>query len=198
MNIVFDIGNVICEWDPQKLVASVFLHERDRKEALEQIIFHNDWLQLDKGTISVIEATTRAVERSHLDEEQVKALYKQTPKSLVPFPETVSTIIDLKEKGHKLYVLSNMHAYAFEYLRAKFDFWDYFSGFVISSHIQTIKPEMAIFEYLIETYKLSLKDTVFLDDMTVNIDVAEKIGIKTILVNTPSKLREKLYKKFGI
>jgi hypothetical protein len=53
MNVILDIGNVICEWSPKKLVAGIFSHEHERQQALDCIIGHNDWLELDKGRIDV-------------------------------------------------------------------------------------------------------------------------------------------------
>lgn len=198
MDIVFDIGNVICEWNPQKLVATVFSCEKDRIEAIEKIIGHEDWLKLDKGTLSLDEAISRAARRCHISEEGVKKLYEETPRSLVPIPATINVIMDLSKKGYSLYVLSNMHEHAFDYLFTTYDIWSYFSGIVISSQIKSIKPEPEIFEYLFRTYNLIPNKTVFLDDMEQNIEAAEKFGMKTILVKDPFQIKKDLFPMIGI
>lgn len=195
INIVFDIGNVICEWNSQKLVNSVFDRDEERESALTNIIGHNDWLMLDKGTLDLQEAIPRATKRSGLQRDQVVRLFKETPISLVPFPETLTVLTILKEQGFNLYVLSNMHNYVFDYLLSKYSFWSQFSGIVISSAVQSIKPEVAIYQHLLRHYKLAAEDTLFLDDLEVNIQAAHNLGIQTLLIQNPNNIRRDLFTK---
>ena len=192
MNIVFDIGNVICEWNAKKLVRSVFQDEDEQQKALQDIIGHADWLSLDRGSIGLEDAAARAVSRTNIQAEKVWKLYRDTPPSLVPFPQTLSLINDLKNQGHNLYVLSNMHRHAYEYLIATYDFWSNFSGIVISSHIESIKPEPEIYKYLLTTWSLRPEDTIFLDDLPTNLATADRLGIQTILVDSPHMIRPAL------
>ncbi len=198
INIVFDIGNVICEWNPQKLVDSVFSNDKDRICALENIIGHNDWLMLDKGTLSLEDAIPRAVARSGLHLHKVAELFKETPKSLVPFPETVKLISALRERQFNLFVLSNMHDYAFEYLLAEHSFWDKFSGIVISSSIKSMKPEPEIFQYLLKHHNLKAEETLFLDDLESNIKAAGDHGIQVMLAKDPSTIEQDLLKRLNM
>jgi putative hydrolase of the HAD superfamily len=198
MDIVFDIGNVILEWNPQRLVDSVFLCKTESKEVIENIIDHEDWQMLDKGTLSLEEAISRANDRCHIGIDKIRKLFEETPKSLTPIQETIDVILELSNKGYHLYVLSNMHKHSFEYLLAAHDIWRYFSGIVISSHIKSIKPEPAIFEYLIGTYNLIPRNTVFLDDLKCNIEAAKKFGLNTIHVKNASQSKKELYQMIGI
>ena len=198
MDIVFDIGNVIFEWNPQKLVGSIFSCKTESKEAIENIIDHEDWQMLDKGTLSLEKAISRANNRCNIGVDKIRKLFEETPKSLIPIQETINVIMELAEKGFSLYVLSNMHDHSFEYLSAAHDIWRKFSGIVISSHIQSIKPEPAIFEHLIDTYNLIPRNTVFLDDLKNNIEAAKKLGLNTIHVKNASQSKEELYQMIGI
>jgi putative hydrolase of the HAD superfamily len=193
LNIVFDIGNVICEWNPQKLVASVFAEAEDRHLALTNIIGHNDWLMLDKGTLPLEDAISRGAARSGLHQDEVAKLFEETPKSLVPFASTVEVISTLKERQFNLFVLSNMHDYAFEYLLAEYAFWDNFSGIVISSSIKAIKPEPEIFQYLLKRHNLMAEETLFLDDLETNIQAARSHGIQALLVKDPGQIKQSLF-----
>jgi len=198
MDIVFDIGNVILEWNPQKLLDSLFSCKTENKEAMENIIAHEDWQMLDKGTLSLEEAISRANDRCHIGVNKIRKLFEETPKSLIPIQETVDVIMELSEKGYSLYVLSNMHKHSFEYLSGAYDIWKHFSGIVISSHIKSIKPEPEIFEYLIGTYNLIPRNTVFLDDLKCNIATAKKFGLNAIHVKNASQSKEELYQMIGI
>ena len=198
MDIVFDIGNVILEWNPQTLLDSLFVSKTESKEAMENIIAHDDCLMLDKGTLSLEEAISRANDRCSIGVNKIRKLFEETPKSLKLIQNTVDAIMELNGKGYSLYVLSNMPKHSFEYLSKTYDIWRHFSGIVISSHIKSIKPEPEIFEYLIGTYNLEPKNTVFLDDMGINIEAAEKFGLNTIHVKNASQSKEELFQMIGI
>ncbi len=198
MDIVFDIGNVICEWNPLKLVGRLFASEMERKQAIEHVIAHEDWKMLDKGLLSLDEAISRADQRCSLGVEKITTLFEETPKSLEPIQETLDIIMDLSAKGYRMYILSNMHKHTFERLTGILDIWKYFSGIVISSHVKSIKPEPEIFEYLIDAYDLIPRNTVFLDDLKCNIEAAKSLKFNTIHVKKTSKIKAALYPAIGI
>lgn len=198
MNIVFDLGNVLFEWNPQKLVKDLFPEEGYQEEALHKVIFHHDWLELDNGTMTHEEAISRAAKRCTLGVRRITRIYDEIPKHLLPIKEMIDVPKELSKKGYRLYVLSNMQTHFYEYLAATHDIWHYFAGIVISSHIHKIKPEPEIYEHLIETYCLTPGNTIFLDDIQINIEIAENLGMRTILFDDPSKGKRKLYEMLGI
>ena len=149
-------------------------------------------------TLSLEESISRANDRCNIGVNKIRKLFEETPKSLKLIQDTVDAIMELSGKGYSLYVLSNMHKHSFEYLSKTYDIWRYFSGIVISSHIKSIKPEPEIFEYLIGTYNLIPRNTVFLDDLRCNIDAAKKFGLNTIHVKNASKIKDELYQMIGI
>src|SRR6478609_1852330 len=93
---------------------------------------------------------------------------------------SVSLMRRVKEAGNSLYCLSNMPTGSIEYLERRYDFWDLFDGAVISSRVHHCKPEPAIYQYLLETYSLEPRETVFVDDIEANLIAAAKFGMATI------------------
>jgi putative hydrolase of the HAD superfamily len=65
-----------------------------------------------------------------------------------------------------------MHAASIAYLEQTYAFWAVFTGVVISCRVQLIKPEPAIYAYLLEQYGLEASQTVFIDDTVVNLEAA--------------------------
>ena len=55
-NLVFDLGNVLIEWNSEKILTT-FEPEKERRQILRQAIFDSDvWHQTDKGELSLKEA----------------------------------------------------------------------------------------------------------------------------------------------
>ena len=198
MDIVFDLGNVLFEWNPQRLVESLFNREAEQQEALRQIICHPDWHMLDKGTLSLKDAIFRADQRCSLGVDQITRVYEETARNLFPIQEMFAAVEDLGARGYNLYVLSNLQRHTYAYLSAAYDIWQHFAGIVISSSIKSSKPEPMIYRYLIDTYKLTPGNTVFLDDNPPNIEAAVGFGLSAILVKSPAQGRKALYRMLGI
>jgi putative hydrolase of the HAD superfamily len=197
-NIVFDLGGVVLEWNPDALVAGVFMDPNDRIKGRSQIIGHPDWLELDRGTLELEQAIKNATERTGLAEADIRSLMARVPASLKPVEETIELIKRLKGDGHRLYCLSNMHLASIAYLEKHCSFWPLFDGVVISSYVKLIKPEKAIYRHLLEKYQLTPERTIFIDDVDENLEAAETFGIRTIKFTSPRDCERRLSEIIGI
>ena len=180
MNVVFDLGGVVVRWQPDALIAACFEDAGMRARVRREIIDHADWLALDRGTLPLSEAVARAARRTGLSEQAVAGFLDRVPPALTPVPQTVSLMRRVRAHGHRLYCLSNMQHASIEYLEREHDYWDVFHGCVISSRIKLIKPEPAIYAYLLESFTLRGDETVFIDDTAINLPPAQAFGIRTI------------------
>lgn len=180
MNLVFDLGGVVVRWDPDAIIADVFADPETRAKVRAGVFGHVDWHELDRGTLPREQAIARAAERIGLAKSDIEKLLLQVPPSLVAFPDTVDLLYRLKAKGHPLYCLSNMHFASIEHLEEVYDFWQVFSGAVISCRLQLCKPEPAIYAHLLKKYGLEAGETLFIDDVQANLDAAARLGIRTL------------------
>lgn len=192
LNIIFDLGGVVFTWDPGAIIARLF-HEPEKRSLIRDEVFrHPDWREMDRGLLSYAEATERAVARTGLAREEIKALFRWVPLSLVGIPETVALMRELKNKGHVLYYLSNMHRPAMEYLERVYTLWNLFQGGVFSCRVHWVKPEEEIYLALLEQEDLSPDRAVFIDDTPANLLPAEGLGLKTVLFQGAASCRERL------
>lgn len=198
MNLIFDIGNVICEWNPEALVSRILDFPDQQREALKSIIGHPDWIKLDKGLININQAISNAASRTLLDEDAIRRIYLETPPSLIPNESVVAAIRYLKSLGYPLYILSNMQRHSWNWLFPRYEFWSLFDGIVVSYEIHKVKPDREIFEYICSQYRLDPAATIFLDDGRENINAAKDYGMDTILVSTIHQALDDLYLKLGI
>ena len=182
MNIILDIGNVICYWRPQLIIASIFAKPAQQEEALQVTIGHADWLELDRGSLALEQAIERAYGRTSLPAEKIEQVYRRTPMMLKPVDTMVETIERLSARGVPLYVLSNMHKHSWAYLSATYDFWRCFDGVLVSYAELLIKPDPAIYQRICERFALDPSDSVFFDDTLENVVAAREFGMGAVHV----------------
>jgi len=192
LNIVFDLAGVVFTWDPKKLIASVFEDRISQEKVMSEIYGHKDWVELDRGTIEINDAIKRSSKRTNLPISKINELMQKIPNELKPIDETINLIKIVKQKGNKLFVLSNMHKAAIEFIEENNSFWNLFDGMVISCRVQMVKPEVEIYEYLLNEYKLKAEETIFIDDTEINLDAAGKLGIQTIKFKNASQCEYEL------
>jgi putative hydrolase of the HAD superfamily len=192
LNIVFDLGGVVVRWEPDVLIASVFDDPATRKAVRRHLIDHDDWLALDRGTLTPVEAAGRASARTGLAVEVIARFLERVPPALTPIPQTLDLLAQLKHRGHRLFCLSNMQFASIEHLERTYSFFELFDGAVISCRIKAIKPEPAIYDHLLASQAILPQETVFIDDIETNLVTAARFGIRTIQFATAAQCEQEL------
>lgn len=165
MNLIFDLGGVVVRWDPAAIIASVFDDEELQAKVRQGVFADADWLELDRGTLDREDAIRRAAQRTGMPQSEIRRLLLAVPPSLTPIPETIDLLYRLKAKSYPLYCLSNMHVASIEHLEREHEFFEVFTGKVISCRLKLCKPEPAIYHQALKVNGLEAKDTVFIDDV---------------------------------
>jgi len=179
-HLILDIGNVICDWDPERLVSYSFTTPEDKVEALSVTVESPDWQMLDRGSLALDDAIARAVARTSLAPDAIASVYHNLGKSLTAISTTTEAMRRAHLAGVPIYVLSNMPAHAWQHLEKTYSCWDYCEGTVISSEVRAIKPEPEIFQHLCERFSVKPEHCVFVDDMKVNTDAARAAGMQSV------------------
>jgi putative hydrolase of the HAD superfamily len=179
-NVIFDIGGVVLEWNPDEILKSYYTDPDARAVMKSALFLHPEWILVDRGMLSESEALARLEQRTGRPEQELAGLFEAIRGSLRPKLDTIALLEGLARRGVPLYCLSNMPASTFAHLRELHGFWASFQGIVISGEVKMAKPEREIFEYLLGRYGLSAAETVFIDDHPPNIEAARAIGLQTI------------------
>ncbi|MFH1539599.1 MAG: HAD family phosphatase [bacterium] len=193
MNAIFDVGGVIIEWKPDEILAKLFPDDAARRNFKKNAFAHPDWTEMDGGTLTEEDAVGRFSERTGMAVHEIENILERTKAFLTLKQDTFDLLKELREKGVALYCLSNMPSENYEFFKEKYSLFDIFDGTVISSHVKMLKPDPAIFEYIIETYGLEPADTVFVDDTGANVAAAKKLGFMTVLFDNAENCRKKLH-----
>ena len=192
MNVVFDLGGVVFDWQPDALVRRVFDNPEAQALIHKEIIRHADWVELDRGTLALDAAIVRGASRTGLPEHAVARLFDEVPASLTPIEATIDLVRALSAAGQPLYVLSNMQLASADFLEDQHDIWNLFDGVVFSCRIQKVKPEPGIYEHLLREHRLDPAETVFIDDLRENLEAASAFGIHTIQFMDAAQCKEAL------
>ena len=190
MAIIFDLGRVVVSWDPVGIVSAVRGPEGAAALA-ERLFNHPDWLEVDRGTLSLHTMARRAEERTGLSAADNLAILQAVPASLLPDPAMVALIEELHGAGHALYALSNMGHASIDWLERQ-DFWRFFSGKVVSARVRMMKPEPDIYRYLLVSFDLQAEECLFIDDSPANVAAAEALGLRGLVFTDAPRCRQHL------
>lgn len=196
-NIIFDFGNVLLEWNEEKIVTN-YSNNKEEQETLKNVIFKsNEWLKLDNGFMSYQEAISVFKDKLPIDlkskvEEIMNTWYKTMPIN----QEICDLIKKLKKNNYKIYALSNTHIPVYEYVKNS-EIGKYFDGFLISSIEKMMKPNEEIYYRLFEKFKLLPEECFFIDDSEKNVIASKKCGMDGYIFNMNyfEKLTDELKKR---
>lgn len=98
------------------------------------------------------------------------------------FPEMLTFMKDIHQKGYYLFALSNTGMRFANYLM-RTDYGKYFEGEVFSATEKLMKPDQKICQVLLNRYDLIADECLFIDDRPENTETAQKLGMHAFTFN---------------
>ncbi|OFK70489.1 hydrolase [Streptococcus sp. HMSC034E03] len=190
MDIILDMGNVLLEWNKDKILRGVVKTEKDYM-ILDKAIFQSGlWERLDLGTLTREDLILKVVSMiGSIYQEKVQEVVWNWPSYIEIYTEVFPLLVRLKEKGHRIFVLSNTSPVFYELLEEQLSpLNEILDGFVLSCDIKAVKPDRKMFEEILHKYQLDPVNCIFLDDVKDNTKMAESLGIKAYQVKHRSDL----------
>ena len=196
-NIVFDLGRVMVEFDPVAYLRG-FGYPEELVQRLFEIVFGHDWYLHDRGDYATIDDLRLALIRKYpaYEAELTAVLRGDWVKIHYLKADTADYMAELKRRGYRIYILSNLSVESYEYIR-QYDFFQIPDGGVFSYQERSCKPEEKIYRTLLERYSLVPEETVFLDDNPDNIAAADRLGIHGVLFTDLASAREETERLLG-
>lgn len=109
--------------------------------------------------------------------------------------KTISVLGTLQEERANLALLSNMPAAMSRRYLAGSPWTGYFSKMYFSGQLGLVKPDVRIFHHVLDGLQSPPEDIVFIDDNTLNIETAERLGFQTVLHTEATDLRDELLRR---
>ncbi|MBS7565302.1 HAD family phosphatase [Mucilaginibacter sp. Bleaf8] len=196
-NIIFDYGNVIFQIDFERVQQSF---KQLGISNVEKFFGHRQqdpvFDAFDRGQISSAEFRDKIREKAGnpaLTDDQIDHAWNSI---LVGIAEgTHELLLQLKHK-YRTFLLSNIndihYNFILKYLKSEFGFDnnDHLFEKLYYSHLTgKRKPEIAIFEQVLNENKLNASETLFIDDSPQHLAAAQSLGIQTFLMKTPDTIQ---------
>ena len=106
---------------------------------------------------------------------------------LVVNQQIISLIDLLRERGHKVGLLSNATAEVANNIKA-LNLDNHFDSFIFSAEIGFQKPDIASFEYLAKSLGVNMVDLIFIDDSDMSLRTSIEGGFTPILFKSYDQL----------
>lgn len=192
--LIFDLGGVLIDWNPEYLYRKLFTDEAAMKDFLATVCTP-DWNEEQDGGRSLQEGTELLVKQFPQQEANIRAFYGRWEEMLGGAIEgTVELFKQLKESGrYKIYALTNWSAETFTIALQRYEFLSWFDGIVVSGTEKMRKPDAAFYRLLLERYQVNPHQALFIDDNYRNILAAQRLGIQTVHFTGADELQQQLY-----
>lgn len=176
--VVFDLGDVLIKSNMQnKLKKNPRIPNQQIYPLLEK------WFDDDLDLLSKDEYIDIISKRLSPDFSDIVPDIVDAFSDIEVLPYTIPTLKDLREKGYRIYYLSNWSRWGVEILgeKNKLEFLSLFDGGLFSYEVGVKKPDRKIYDTFIKKFKINPKEAMFFDDKERNIEAANKLGIHGVL-----------------
>ena len=188
-NVIFDLGKVLVEFDFDGFYTALGYDPAKRT--------------LDEANVPILLFEAGKISKSIFFEE-IKKIYG-FDLSLKEFEilwcsvfSEVKEMIELARKiseRYNVFILSNTDEIHFPYIWKNFPALHFLKkNLMLSYKLNAVKPEWEIYQNAIEKFGLNPTECVFIDDRPVNVNIAEKFGMRGIIHQSFLYTQEKLVK----
>ncbi len=195
-NIVFDLGGVLIDWNPEYVFLKEFRGDREKMNWFFNTICTSSWNEEQDAGYSIEKATNERVAMFPKHERLIRMYYGKWEQMLgFEHTETVEILRRLHDsKEHSIYSLTNWSNETFPVALKKFPFLSWFKGILVSGDVGLKKPDPEIYKLLLDRYGLEENTCVFIDDRTENVKAASALGFSGIVFKNHTQLSKDLKK----
>ena len=197
-NIVFDMGGVLIEWNPARIITRLELPEEDGQLLRREVFSAVEWVMLDRGSLTEDEAmarmNARLPQRLHAAVERCVYWWKE---ELWPVAGMAELIAELKGLGYGIYLLSNATSALHEYF-SRIPGSEHFKGMLVSADWKLLKPQREIYEKLFFELGLERSECLFVDDYAPNIEGAHMAGMDGLVFYKDMALLRRRMREKGV
>jgi 2-haloacid dehalogenase len=182
--VIFDIGNVLIEWNPERYYDSQ-LGEETRRRLFAEVPLTQMNLDIDAGAL-FRETIYDMADRHPRWSEPIRWWHDRWIHMASPRIEpSIALLRALRKRGVPVFALTNFGTHSFAYAETQYDFFTEFDRRYISGELGVIKPDPAIYAAVEKDCGLPPEALLFTDDKPENVAAALARGWQTHLFDGP-------------
>ncbi len=176
--VVFDIGNVLIEWQPERFYDSVIGADR-RRAMFDAVDLHGMNDRVDSG--ENFRDTIYATADEYADwREEIRLWHDRWIEMAAPvIDHSLRLMKALQARGVSVFSLTNFGIQSYDHAATHYPFLRQFDRDFISGHLGMIKPAPAIYEAVEQGSGVPAQALLFTDDRADNIAAAAARGWQT-------------------
>jgi 2-haloacid dehalogenase len=189
--VVFDIGNVLIEWNPERFYDAA-IGEARRKALFSEVDLHAMNERVDRG--APFQETIYETAEQYPDfRAEVRMWFDHWIEMASPeIPHSVKLLRSLRQRGVPVFALSNFGVGSFEYAQTIYPVLGEFDRPYISGYMKVVKPDARIYQMVEEDSGVSPAALLFADDRDDNIAAAKARGWQVHRFEGPQGLADRL------
>lgn len=189
--VIFDIGNVLIEWRPERYFDRMIGPAR-RREMFAEVDVHAMMVRIDRGEVFAEVVADTAARHPRWREQVLWFRQRWCDIAQPEIPGTVRLLRALKARGVPVFALSNFGAQNFPLSERQFPVLTAFDRRYISGEMKMIKPDPAIYAAVEADCGIAPGRLFFTDDRDDNIAAAAARGWRTHRFDGPAGLAQSL------
>lgn len=189
--VIFDIGNVLIEWNPERFYDRV-IGETRRRDLFAEIDLHAVNDRVDKGA-NFRDTIYGAADANPKWHDEIRMWHDNWIEMAAPdIPHSARLMRALQTQNIPVFALTNFGIQTFEFAQTRYDILSEFDRLYVSGHMKVIKPDPTIYQMVETDCGLPPQSLLFADDRADNIATAKARGWQTHLFTKPQGWADRL------
>lgn len=189
--VVFDIGNVLIEWKPERFYDARIGEER-RRALFAGVDLHGMNDLVDRGA-PFKETIYRTAEDYPAFADEVRMWFDHWIEMATPeIPHSINLLRALRARGVPVFALSNFGVGSFEYAETFYPVLREFDRRYVSGYMKVVKPDPEIYRMVEADCGVAPEAMLFADDRAENIEMAAQRGWQVHLFEGPQGFADRL------
>lgn len=175
-NLIFDVGGILIGYRWEDMFKDHGTDVEIAQRIGHGIFDSDDWDRFDSGLIDSDVLLENFCRENPDLKDDATWFFHNAILMRVLRPRVYEELVRLKEKGYKLYILSNYSEELFELHTSDLPFRKLMDGEMVSYMVNVTKPKSGIYEAIRDRFNLRPEESVFFDDRIENVSAAEEFG----------------------
>ncbi|MEQ9143438.1 MAG: HAD family phosphatase [Parvibaculaceae bacterium] len=176
--VLFDVGNVLIQWDPRHLYRKLLPSEPEVERFLAEVCTLDWHLAHDAGVSFEENAALLKARHPHhaaLIDDWGRRYLEMSPGAV----EGMEALVQgLEDAGVPLHGLTNMPSSVFPMLKEAFPVMNRLKTVVVSGDEKVCKPDPRIYELALSSMGTEPSRSLFIDDSVRNVEAAAALGFE--------------------